>query len=90
MMDAAHLKRARWKLRAYFFGSGVIMAFIFLCLAAVIMSIFGLSATSYALTLVVGAAVLAGGTYAIIYFGAVILHILRRVLNRHLIMEIED
>ncbi len=90
MIDATRLKRARWRLRAYFFGSGVIMAFIFLCLAAAIMSIFGLKATSYAVTLVLAAAVLAGGTYAIIYFGAVILHIIRRVLNRQPIMEIED
>jgi hypothetical protein len=66
------------------------MAFVFLCLAAATMSIFGLPATSYVVTLVLAAAVLAGGTYAIIYFGAVIVHIARRVRNRQPIIEIED
>jgi len=90
MMDATRLKRARWRLRAYFFGSGILMAAIFLCLAAGIISMFGLQTTTYAVTLILTAAVLAGGTYAIIYFGAVILHVIRRVWNRQPIMEIED
>ena len=89
-MNAAHLKRARWRLRAYFFGSGVLMAAVFLCLAAVVISMFGLKLTSYAATLVLTAAILAGGTYAFIYFGAVIVHILRRLMNRQPIMKIED
>ena len=66
------------------------MAAIYLCLAAAIMAMFGLQATSYAVTLVLAAAALAGGTFAIIYFAAVILHIARRLWNRQPIMEIED
>jgi hypothetical protein len=90
MMDAARLKRARWRLRAYFFGSGILMAAVFLCFAAVIISMFGLELTSYTATLVLTAAILAGGTYAFIFFGGVIVHIIRRVMNRQPIMEIED
>jgi hypothetical protein len=90
MMDAARLKRARWRLRAYFFGSGILMAAIYLCLAAAIMAMFGFRATSYAVTLVLAAAALAGGTFAIIHFAGVILHVARRLWNREPIMEIED
>jgi hypothetical protein len=66
------------------------MAAIFLCLAAAVISLFDLTQTSYVATLVLAAAVLAGGTYGIIYFGAVLLHIVRRLMNRQPIMEVED
>ena len=66
------------------------MAAIFLCLAAAVISLLGFTQTSYVATLVLAAAVLAGGTYGIIYFGAVLLHIVRRLLNGQRIMEIED
>jgi nitrate reductase gamma subunit len=89
-MDAARLKRARWRLRAYFFGSGILMAAVFLCMAAFVMSWLGVEKTSYAATLVLAAAVLAGGTYGIIFFAGVLIHIARRVLKRQPIMEIED
>jgi hypothetical protein len=90
MMDAARLKRARWRLRAYFFGSGILMAAIYLCLAATIMAMFGLQATSYAVTLVLAAAALAGGTFAIIYFAGAIVNVARRLWYRQPIMEGED
>ena len=90
MMEAARLKRARWRLRAYFFGSGILMAAVYLCVAAFVMSWLGVEKTSYAATLVLAAAVLAGGTYGIILFAGVVIHITRRVLKRQAIMEIED
>jgi hypothetical protein len=89
-MDAARLKRARWRLRVYFLGSGILMAAVFLCLAAIVISMFGLELTTYIATLVLTAAILAGGTFAFIYFGGVIVHIVRRAVNRQPIMEIED
>ena len=89
-MDAARLKRARWRLRTYFFGSGIIMAFVFLMLAAFVISLFGLALTSYVVTLVFAAGVMAGGAYAIIFFGGVIVHVVRKALARQPIWEVED
>jgi hypothetical protein len=90
MMEAARLKRARRRLRVYFFGSGIIMAFLFLILAAVLLRLIGFDQTSHVATLVFVAAVMAGGTYGIILFGALVVHIARRVMNRQPTMEIED
>ena len=90
MMDAARLKRARRRAAAYFFGSGVLMAAVFLFFAAAVVSLFGLSPTSYVVTIILGAGVLAGGTYALIYFSGLALHIAKRVWKRQPIMEIED
>ncbi|WP_033966868.1 hypothetical protein [Sphingomonas sp. TF3] len=89
-MEAARLKRARWRLRAYFIGSGIIMAFLFLLLAEGVIRFFGVEATNYLATLVFAAMVMAGGTYAIIYFSAVVVHVARRRLNKQPIMETED
>ena len=89
-MDAARLKRARRRAIGYFVGSGVLMAAVFLCFAAAIVSLFGLSQTSYVVTIILTAVVLAGGAYAIIYFGALALHIGRRVSKGQPIMEIDD
>jgi hypothetical protein len=89
-VDAARIKCARWRLRAYFLGSGVIMAFLFLLLAEGVIQFLGIETTGYLATLVFAAIVMAGGTYAIIYFCAVGVHIVRRLLNKQPIMEIED
>lgn len=89
-MDAARLKRARWRLRAYFIGSGIIMAFLFLLLAEGVIRFFGVEVTGYLSTLVFAAMVMAGGAYAIIYFSAVVIHVARRRINKRPIMEIED
>ena len=89
-MDAVRLKRARRRLLRYFLGSGVVMAIVFLFFAAAIVSLFGLSPTSYVVTIILAAGVLAGGTYAIIYFATLALHIGRRIWRRQPIMEIED
>ena len=90
VMDAARLKRARWRLRTYFFGSGIIMAFVFLMLAAFVISLFGVASTSYVTTLIFAAGVMAGGAYAIIFLGAVLVHVVRKALARQPIWEAED
>ncbi|HEX6783499.1 MAG TPA: hypothetical protein VF098_02440 [Sphingomicrobium sp.] len=89
-MDAARLGRARRRATGYLFGSGVLMAAVLLCFAAAIVSMFGLSPTSYVVTIILTAAVMAGGAYALIYFGALALHIGRRAWKRQPIMEVED
>ena len=89
-MDAARLKRARRRLRVYFFGSGVIMAFVFLMLALAVISLFGVDRTSYVGTLIFAAVVMAGGAYAIIFFGAVGVHVARKALARQPIWEVKD
>ncbi len=89
-MDALRLKRARWRLRSYFLGSGVIMAFLLLIAASLAMRFFGVEQTGYTATLVFAAAVMAGGLYGIIFFAGLIVHIAKRVVNRQPIMDAED
>ena len=89
-MDGARLKRARRRLFTYFIGSGVIMAFVFLMLASALILFAGVDRTSYLATLFIAAGVMAGGAYAIVLFGGAIVHVLKRILNRQPIMEIED
>ena len=77
-------------MRTYFLGSGVIMAFIFLLFAAFAVQMFGLEKTSYLATLLFAAAVMKGGAYAMLSFGAVAVHVLKRVWKRELILEPDD
>lgn len=88
-MDAARLKRARRRMRAFWIGGAVIGALVFLCLAALIMAVIGVEKTSYLAALVFAALVLAGGTYAIILFVALAVHIAKRAWNRQPIMDRE-
>ena len=89
-MEAERLKRARRRMLGYFLGSGVIMAFIFLLLAAVVIRWLGVEWTSYIATLVFAAGVMAGGIYGFILLGAIVIHVLRRLITRQPIMEAED
>ncbi len=89
-MDAARLKRARRRLRGYFLGSGVILAILYLILAAFLIKLFGVEVTQYAATLMLAAGVMLGGTYALVMFVWLAVHITRRWFNRQPIMEIED
>jgi hypothetical protein len=89
-MEAARLMRARRRMRGYFFGSGVIMAFLFLLLAAVVIHWIGLEWTSYIATLVFAAGVMAGGAYGFILFGALAVHVVRRLITRQPVMDYED
>lgn len=84
------MKRARRRLRGYFFGSGIILAFLYLIAAAFIIRVFGVELTRYWSTIMMGAGVLLGGTYAIVMFLWAGGHIVRRLINRQPICEIED
>ena len=90
MMDAARLKRARRRMRGYFFGSGVILAILYLILAAFLVRIFGVELTQYASTLMLAAGVMLGGTYALVMLVWLIAHVAHRIATRQPVMEIED
>jgi hypothetical protein len=81
MMDAARLKRARRRMRAYLIGGGLIGGFVFLCLAGAVIALIGVDTTSYFATLVFAAAVLSGGTYAIFMFTWLIFRGVRRLFR---------
>ena len=89
-MDAARLRRARRRLRGYFLGSGVVMAFLYLLVAAFVIWLLGIEMTHYVATLMMAAGVMLGGTYAIVMFVWLAAHIARRLVNRQPIGEIED
>jgi hypothetical protein len=90
MMKAARLKRARRRLRGYFLGSGIILAFLYILAAAFIVRLVGLELTRFWSTVLIAAAVLLGGSYGIILFSFTGIHIVRRLLNRQPIMDAED
>ena len=89
-MDAARLRRARRRLRGYFLGSGVVLAFLYLILAAFIMRLMGIEMTHYVATMMMAAGVMLGGTYAIVMFVWLAAHVVKRLINRQPIGEIED
>jgi hypothetical protein len=77
-------------MRGYFFGSGVVLAILYLIAAAFLVRVFGVELTEYWATVMVAAGVLLGGTYAIVmalWLGA---HVVRRLTKRQPIMDIED
>jgi polyferredoxin len=76
-------------MRGYFFGSSIIGAFVFLMLAAFVISLFGVDRTSYVVTLIFAAGVMAGGVYGIILFGALLLHIIKRAMRGRPIIDKE-
>lgn len=90
MIEAARLKRARRRLRGYFFGSGIILAFLYILAAALIVRLVGGELTRFWSTVLMVAAVLLGGSYVIILFSFTGIHIVRRLLNRQPIMDAED
>jgi hypothetical protein len=79
MMEAERIKAARARLwRAWVFG-GLLWSLIFLCLATALIGAFGVELTSYFGTLALTAAILAGGTYGILLFGALLIHMIKRI-----------
>ncbi|PTQ61105.1 MAG: hypothetical protein EOP89_09970 [Lysobacteraceae bacterium] len=90
MMEAARLKRARRRLRGYFFGSGIILAFLYILVAAFIVRLVGVELTRFWSTALIVAAVLLGGSYGIVLFSSIGIHIVRRLLKRQPIMDAED
>lgn len=89
-MEAVRLKRARRRLRGYFLGSGLILAFLYILGAAFIVRMVGVELTRFWSTVLIAAAVLLGGSYGIILFSFTGIHIVRRLLNRQSIMDAED
>ncbi|MEI6485675.1 MAG: hypothetical protein WCO11_05350 [Sphingomonadales bacterium] len=81
MMKAARLRRARRRLRGYFLGSGIILAFLYILAAAFIVRMVGVELTRYWSTVLIAAAVLLGGSYGIVLFSAIGIHIVRRLRN---------
>ena len=90
MMEAARLKRARRRLRGYYFGSGIILAFLYILVAAFIVRLVGVELTRFWSTALIVAAVLLGGSYGIVLFSSIGMHIVRRLLKRQPIMDAED
>lgn len=90
MIEAARLKRARRRLRGYFLGSGVILAFLYIVAAALLIRLVGVELTRFWSTVLIAAAVLLGGSYGIILFSFTGIHIVRRLLKRQPIMDAED
>ncbi|WP_426168755.1 hypothetical protein [Sandarakinorhabdus sp. DWP1-3-1] len=90
MMEPARLKRARRRLRGYFLGSGIILAFLSILAAAFIVRMVGVELTRYWSTVLIAAAVLLGGSYGIVLFSAIGIDIVRRQVNRQPIMDAED
>ena len=89
-MEAARLKRARRRLRGYYFGSGIILAFLYILVAAFIVRLVGVELTRFWSTALIVAAVLLGGSYGIVLFSSIGMHIVRRLLKRQPIMDAED
>ncbi|MBP2515487.1 hypothetical protein [Sphingomonas sp. PvP018] len=90
IMEAARLKRARRRLRGYYFGSGIILALLFILVAAFIVRLVGVELTRFWSTALIVAAVLLGGSYGIVLFSSIGMHIVRRLLKRQPIMDAED
>lgn len=89
-IDAARLKRARRRMRAYFLGSGVVLAFLYLIGAAFLIRIAGVEMTRYWSTIFMAAGVMLGGTYGIILFASLGIHIVRRLMSGRPVMDPED
>jgi hypothetical protein len=89
-MNAQQIRAARLRLwRAWVFG-GLLWSVVFLGVASLIAWAAGVERSDELFTILMGAMVLALGTYAIVYFGALLLHVGKRLWRREPIMEIED
>ena len=89
-MEAARLMRARRRMRGYVFGTGVVLAVLYLIAAAFLVRIFGIELTQYWSTIMLAAGVMLGGTYGVVMLIWLIAHVVRRAIKRQPIMEIED
>lgn len=77
-------------MRSYFFGSGVLLAVLYMIAAAFLMRIFGVELTRYWTTMMMAAGVMLGGTYAIIMFVYLFGHLALRWKRGEPLMERED
>lgn len=90
LVDVARLRRARRRMRSYFFGSGLILAILYMLAATFLIKLFGLELTHYWSTVMLAAGVLLGGTYGIFMTLWLGTHIIRRLIKRQPIMDVED
>ncbi len=88
-MDAVRLKRARRRMRGYFLGSGVVMAFLYLIGAAFLIRIIGVEMTRYWSTMMMAAGVMLGGTYGVVLFAGLAIHVLRRLATGRPVIDPE-
>lgn len=79
--------RARRRLRGYFLGSGVVLAFLYLAAAAFVVNIFGVELTRYWSTVAMAAGVMLGGTYGIVMLVWLGFHVVRRLIQGRPIMD---
>lgn len=89
-IDRARLKRARRRLRGYFLGSGVLLAFLYLLAAAFLVHIFGVEVTRYWSTVMMAAGTMLGGTYGFVVMIWLGIHIVRRLIQGKPIMDHND
>lgn len=89
-IDSARLKRARCRMRGYFLGSGVVLAFLYLLVAAFLVRIFGIEATRYWSTVMMAALVMLAGTYGLVMLVWLGFHIARRLIQGRPVMDADD
>ena len=89
-MDSARLKRARRRLRGYFLGSGVILAFLYLIAGTFLVNLLGIEITRYWSTVVMAACVMLGGTYALVMGVWLAVQFLNRWRRNQPVWEMED
>ena len=77
-------------MRGYFLGSGVVLAMLYVILAAFIVKLIGVELSRYWWTLLLGAGVMLAGTYAVVMFVWLATNIGRRFVNRQPLWDRED
>ena len=77
-------------MRGYFFGSGVVLALLYIIAAAFVVKAFGIEVSRYWWTLMLGAGVMLAGTYAVIMFVWLAANTALRWKRGQPIMERED
>jgi len=82
--------RARRRLRGYFLGSGVVLAFLYLLAAAFLVHLFGVEVTRYWSTVAMAAGVMLGGTYGFLLFGWLGAQIVKWLIQRRPIIDPDE
>ncbi|MBU0556539.1 MAG: hypothetical protein KKD64_01305 [Alphaproteobacteria bacterium] len=77
-------------MRGYFLGGSLVLAFLYLIAAAFLIHIIGVELTRYWSTLMMAAGVMLGGTYGIVLFVSLGLHIIRRLTAGRPVMDQDD
>lgn len=77
-------------MRGYFFGSGVVLAFLYLLAVAFFVQIFGIEVTRYWSSILMAAGVMLGGTYGLVMLVWLGFHITRRLIQGRPVMDGND